>query len=328
MRYFVTGAAGFVGSNLVDRLLRQGHAVIGIDNLSTGQRAFLTSASRDLRFKLIINDLLETSQLASAMIGCDAVFHFAANADVRHGSDDPQRDLRQNTIVTSRLLEAMRTAGVRRIVYASTASVYGDASVIPTPETAPFPVQTSFYGASKLAAEALITAHCAAFGMESHIFRFVSMLGTRYTHGHVFDFFVRLTENPRHLAILGNGWQRKSYLHVDDAISAVLLAFEMARGGVNIFNVGHDETLTVRDSADVICACLGLAPQRDYGTADRGWVGDSPVIALDCGKLHRLGWTPRMNPREAVAATVAFLRENPAIVDHRRRQTEQDTRQC
>ena len=317
MRCLVTGAAGFVGSHVVDWLLRHGHEVIGLDNLSTGQRDFLASASRSPCFSLIVDDLLETTQLATALPGCDAVFHLAANADVRNGSSDPQRDLRQNTIATSLLLDAARKAGVGRFVFASTASVYGDASIVPTPEDAPFPVQTSFYGASKLAAEGLIAAACAAFGMEGHIFRFVSMLGPRYTHGHVFDFFVRLMETPHRLDILGNGGQRKSYIHVEDAVAGVMLAFKAARGGINIFNVGHDETLTVRESADTICDCLGLNPERSYGTADRGWVGDSPLIALDCSKLHGLGWRPRVSPRAGVAATIDFLCNNPAVVKHR-----------
>lgn len=318
MRCLVTGAAGFVGSHLVDWLLRCGHEVIGFDNLSTGQRAFLGPALRNTNFSLIVDDLLETEELSPALARCEAVFHFAANADVRNGSRDQQRDLRQNTIVTSRILEVARKVGVKRFVFASTAAVYGDASVVPTPEDAPFPVQTSFYGASKLAAEGLVAASCAAFGLESHIFRFVSMLGPRYTHGHVFDFFVRLTEDPQRLAILGDGNQRKSYLQVEDAISGVMMAFERVRGGVNIFNVGHDETLTVRESADTICQRLGLLPQREYGTTDRGWVGDTPMIALDCRKLRRLGWRPNVSPREAVIATVDFLRDNPAVVHQRR----------
>lgn len=313
---------------MVDWLLRRGHEVAGFDNLSTGQSEFLMSASCNTRFTMTVDDLLETDRLASDMAGCDAVFHFAANADVQHGSEDPQRDLLQNTLVTSRILEAMRNAGVPRIVFASTASVYGDASLVPTPENVAFPVQTSFYGASKLAAEALIAAYCAAFGMEGHVFRFVSILGPRYTHGHVFDFFVRLMKNPRHLTILGDGWQRKSYLHVDDAVAAVLMAFETVRGGVNIFNVGHDDTLTVRESADVICASLGLAPQREYGTADRGWVGDSPLIALDCSKLYRLGWKPNISPRDGVLATIEFLRDNPSVVLRRRQQMEQRASRC
>lgn len=317
MRFFVTGAAGFVGSNLVDRLLARGHEVTGFDNFSTGQRRFLAPARAHPAFTVVAGDLLEIEPLSTALTGCDVVFHFAANADVRHGGGDTSRDLRQNTIATSNVLAAMRQAGVRRIVFASTASVYGDASIVPTPENAPFPLQTSFYGASKLAAEGLIAAYAAAFGFQAHVFRFVSLLGPRYTHGHVFDFLARLSQEPDHLSILGNGEQRKSYLHVDDAIDAILIALEKATDPVNIFNTGHDETLTVRQSAETICRTLGLSPQLQFGTEARGWVGDSPLISLDCSKLKALGWQPRLSPRDGVIATVDYLRRHPDVVSER-----------
>src|SRR6185295_1105497 len=210
LHYFVTGCAGFIGSNLVDRLLEGGHEVTGYDNVSTGLREFLTDALQSPRFKLIEADLLDTNRLTSAMHGADFVFHLAANADVRHGTERPSRDLEQNTFATFNVLEAMRHNGVRRIGFSSTGSIYGEPEVFPTPETCPFPVQTSLYGASKLACEGLISAYVTGFGFQGYIFRFVSILGERYTHGHVFDFFAKLLANPHQIEVLGNGKQRKS----------------------------------------------------------------------------------------------------------------------
>src|SRR5476651_289596 len=211
---FVTGAAGFIGSSLVDRLLADGVAVTGWDNLSTGQEKFLVGAQKDPRFKLIRGDNLDPAGLTAAMKGCDFVFHLAANADIKDGWAHPGKDLQQNTIATFNVLEAMRANGVKRLGFSSTGSTYGEATVIPTPEDAPFPIQTSLYGASKVAGESLIQAYCEGFGFEGYIFRFVSILGERYTHGHVFDFYRQLVEHPDHLRVLGDGTQRKSYLYI------------------------------------------------------------------------------------------------------------------
>src|SRR6266511_5434102 len=210
---FVTGAAGFIGSTLVDRLLAERVKVIGYDNFSTGMRQFLADAQTNSRFTLIEADLLEAERLAMAMKGCDVVFHLAANADVRFGLQRPRKDLEQGTIATFNVLEAMRANGIKDIAFSSTGSIYGEAKVIPTPEDAPFPVQTSLYGASKLAAEGLIQAYCEGFGFQGYIFRFVSILVERYTHGHVFDFYRNLLQNPEELYVLGDGHQRKSYLY-------------------------------------------------------------------------------------------------------------------
>jgi UDP-glucose 4-epimerase len=293
LKAFVTGAAGFIGSNLVDRLLAAGHTVTGYDNLSTGREVFLSGALRSPAFRLRRGDVLDTAALAESMRGCDTVFHLAANADVRRGLEHPRKDLEQNTIATSSVLEAMRLAGVSRIAFSSTGSVYGEASVIPTPEDAPFPVQTSLYGASKLAAEGLIAAYAEGFGFQACIFRFVSILGERYTHGHVIDFYRQLLEHPRELHVLGDGAQRKSYLYVQDCIDAIFLALERASGRINIFNLGTDEYCRVTDSVRWICEHLALDPAIRYGGGDRGWVGDNPFIFLDCARIRALGWRPR-----------------------------------
>src|SRR5580692_7343721 len=201
-KIFVTGAAGFIGSNLVDRLLKDGKTVVGFDNFSTGQNEFLTGALKNPKFKLIRGYCLDLPTLTAGMAGCDFIFHLAANADVRFGLEHPGKDFQQNALASFNVLEAMRINGIKRIAFSSTGSVYGEAETIPTPETAPFPIQTSLYGASKLACEGLIMAYCEGYDMRAWIFRFVSILGERYTHGHVFDFYRKLLAAPARLPVL------------------------------------------------------------------------------------------------------------------------------
>jgi UDP-glucose 4-epimerase len=252
------------------------------------------------------------------MQGCDFVFHLAANADVRFGTQHPFRDLEQNTVATLNVLEAMRANGIRRIAFSSTGSIYGEANLFPTPEVCPLPVQTSLYGASKLAGEGLIQAYCAGFDFQAYIFRFVSILGERYTHGHVFDFYKKLQVNPRQIEVLGDGKQRKSYLYVHDCIDAMLTAVERASAPVNIFNLGAEEHCTVDDSLGWICAHLGVNPERCYTGGPRGWIGDSPFIFLDTTKIRALGWRPALSIRAGVLRTLMYLQENPWVLEARR----------
>ena len=316
-RYVVTGCAGFIGSNLVDRLLADGHSVIGIDNFSTGQRRFLDAAMKNRNFSLFEIDILDIDALMKALAGADAVFHLAANADVRFGTDHPRKDLEQNTIATYNVLEAMRHNGIRKIAFSSTGSVYGEAPVVPTPEDAPFPVQTSLYGASKAAGEGLISAYCEGFGFQACIFRFVSILGERYTHGHVFDFYRKLKDDQSRLHVLGNGKQRKSYLYVQDCIDAILLAMVKAPDKVNIFNLGVDGYCEVNDSIGWICDRLDVKPKLEYSGGDRGWIGDNPFIFLDTKRIQSLGWKPRYGIREGVIKTVDYLRDNEWVFEMR-----------
>lgn len=317
MKYVVTGAAGFIGSNLVDRLLAAGHTVVGYDNLSTGQRRFLDGALTNPRFVLVEGDTLDLAGMTQAFSGADFVCHLAANADVRHGTDHPSRDLQQNTIATFHVLEAMRANGIRRMAFSSTGSVYGEPKVFPTPETAPFPIQTSLYGASKLAGEGLIQAYCTGFGFSATIFRFVSILGERYSHGHVFDFYRRLRSDPDALRVLGDGHQRKSYLYVQDCVDAILLATGRDHDGVETYNLGTDEYCEVNDSIGWITAHLGLTPRLEYTGGTRGWVGDSPFIFLDCQKIRSLGWRPSLSIRDGVVKTLDYLRANDWLLDER-----------
>jgi UDP-glucose 4-epimerase len=310
VRAFVTGGAGFVGSHLVDRLLADGHQVTVYDNLSTGRGEFLADARGQAGFAFVAGDLLDADALARALRGHDVVFHLAANADVRFGLQHPRKDIDQNIVGTFNVLEAMRAARVGRIAFASTGSVYGEPEVFPTPETCPCPVQTSLYGASKLAAEGLITAYCEGFGLHGWIFRFVSILGERYTHGHVFDFHRKLLADPLRLEILGDGTQRKSYLYVGDCIDAIVTALDDAHGTVNIFNLGTAEYCSVDESVDVMTAHLGVSPVRTYTGGPRGWVGDSPFIFLDCSRIRALGWQPKLSIREGIVRTLEYLRAN------------------
>ncbi len=313
----VTGGAGFIGSNVVDRLLAGGLSVTAYDNLSTGQPRFLDAAIGKPNFRLVEADVLDDKALAAAMAGCDFVFHFAANADVRFGTDHPRRDLEQNTIATYNVLEAMRFNGIRRIAFSSTGSIYGEPAVHPTPEDAPFPIQTSLYGASKLAGEGLIQAYAAGFGFQGYIFRFVSILGERYTHGHVYDFHRQLQQHPDHLKVLGDGHQRKSYLYVQDCIDAMLLATRKAFDPVNIFNLGVDGYCELTDSIAWIAAKMNTSPRIDYGGGSRGWIGDSPFIFLATDKIRGLGFSPRLSIRQGVERTVEFLSANPWVFDAR-----------
>jgi UDP-glucose 4-epimerase len=313
---FITGAAGFIGSSLVDRLLANGVAVTGWDNFSTGQIRFLEGAKQHPHFRLIRGDNLELPALTAAMKGADFVFHLAANADIKDGWSHPRRDLEQNTIATFNVLEAMRANGVKRIAFSSTGSTYGEATLIPTPEDAPFPVQTSLYAASKVAGETLISSYAEGGQIdEAYIFRFVSILGERYTHGHIFDFYQQLIEHPDRLRVLGDGKQRKSYLYVQDCIDALLHVTRThtardAKHHTQIYNLGTAEYVQVNDSIGYLCAALGLKPKLEYTGGDRGWIGDNPFIFLDTKKISATGWKPKLTIEQGIMKTLRWLEAN------------------
>ena len=313
----MTGAAGFIASNLIDRLLEEGVSVVGYDNFSTGLDENLEQARSNRDFKLIRGDVLDLPALTKAMAGSDFVFHLAANADVRFGTLHPEKDLEQNTTATFNVLEAMRANQIKNIAFSSTGSIYGEPELFPTPEDAPFPVQTSMYGASKLACEGLIQAYCEGFGFRGWIFRFVSILGERYSHGHVFDFHKRLLSDPNHLHVLGNGRQRKSYLYIQDCIDAMFMAIEKGASKVNIFNLGTDEYCEVNDSIGWITQHLGLDPELSYEGGERGWIGDSPFIFLDCSRIRVLGWSPKLTIQEGIIKTLEYLQENRWLLENR-----------
>jgi UDP-glucose 4-epimerase len=262
---------------------------------------------------LVEVDLLDAGRVVEAMRGVDFVFHMAANADIRDNFNEPRKCVDQNVVVTQNVLEAMRAAGTKEIAFASTGSVYGEATIIPTPEDSPFPVQTSIYATSKVAAEGLLTSYAQekpAPEIRAWIFRFVSLLGPRYTHGHVVDFYRTLKADGTRLLVLGNGLQKKSYLHVADCVAAMFVAVEKARAPINVFNLGHTDWIEVRDSIGIITKTMGLTPALEYAGGERGWPGDSPKILLDTARIRGLGWAPTKSIAESIVETLKFLAEN------------------
>ena len=318
-RIFVTGCAGFIGSHIVDKLLLDKKDVIGIDNLCTGQKKFLSNALKNKKFKFINGDLLNLNLLKKILKNIDLVYHLAANADVRSGFKHPKKDLEQNVICTFNLLEAMRHNSVKKIVFTSTAPIYGDVNLFPTPENSPLSNQTSLYGASKLYCEGLIQSYCEGYNLQSWIFRFVSILGPRYTHGHVFDFYKQLNVNKKNkLKILGNGLQKKSYLNVKDCVSAILIASKKANKKINIFNLGCDEFINVNKSAKIICKKLNVKPKFFYTGGKIGWIGDQPFVFLKTKKIRKLGWKNKFNIEESIKMTVNWLQSNEWIFKKRK----------
>jgi len=286
--------------------------VVIVDDFRAGWREFIAEALARPGVRLVEGDVLDSAVLGDAVSECDWVFHLQANADVRRGLEHPRRDLEQNTIATSNVLEAMRARGVSRIMFPSTGSVYGEPEVFPTPEDAPFPVQTSLYAASKLAGEGLIAAYSAGYGFTGLICRFVSILGERYTHGHVFDFYRALKRDPTRLRVLGDGRQEKSYLYVGDCISAILTAADRHHDepGAHVYNLGTEETVTVDDSVRIITEQLSLSPEVVRTGGKRGWTGDSPLIHLDTARIRALGWRPTLTIEQAIVRTLEWLQAN------------------
>jgi UDP-glucose 4-epimerase len=322
VRYLVTGAAGFVGSHLTDALLARGHCVVGLDNLSSGQERFLQVARRSDRFTFIRGDILDPAVRRRAIADVDVVYHMAANADVRGSFASPRTDLEQNILGTFEVLESMREAGVKRIIFASSAAALGEPDVFPTRENCPIPAQTSLYGASKMACEGLLAAYCEGYGFEGHSFRFVSLLGPRYAHGHVFDFVKQLLANRTGLQVLGDGSQRKSYLHVEDCVRALIHICDSAGPAINasryeVYHLGVPAFCLVRQSAQWICDEMGVTPHIQYGTGNRGWIGDSPFVFLDVNKAMSTGWSPKHTIEGSVRETVRWLLDNQWIFDRR-----------
>lgn len=311
-KFFITGGAGFIGSTFADFALKNGNSVVVFDSFETGLEFFLAEAKQNNQFELIKGDIRNFEDIKSSISSTkpDWVIHLAANADVRQGLSRPRRDLDFNTIGTWNVVESARLANVKNVIFSSTGSVYGEPNVFPTPETCPFPEQTSLYGASKLAGEGILSAYATGYEMNCIVFRFVSILGPRYTHGHVFDFMKRLFDDSSKLDVLGNGKQLKSYLHIKDLMSGLWTVINSNPKGFNVFNIGHDDALTVDRSISYIVSELKISPKLIYSGGERGWIGDSPRIQLDCTKLKSLGWKYEFSLETAVRDTVKYLFEN------------------
>ena len=316
-RAFVSGGAGFIGSPIAAKLVTAGVHVTIYDNFSTGQESFIGHHADNPKVRVVRADILDSERVNREIAGCDFVFHLQANADVRGGMRATRIDLEQNTIATWNVLEAMRRNEVKNMAFASSAAVYGEPEVFPTPESYA-PLQTSLYGASKLSCEAMIQAYSEYFGITCYIFRFVSWIGERYTHGVIFDFVEKLRADAEALEVLGDGKQRKSYLDVTDGVNGIFYALQHARERKNVFNLGHDDFMNVLDLADIVVAELGLKNVRYRTTGgERGWLGDSPFVHLDTGKLKALGWTPQISIDQGIRNTVRYLCANPRLLEKR-----------
>ncbi len=312
MKILITGVGGFIGSSIADRHLLDGDTVVGIDNFSTGKRPFLRNALMNEQFQLIETDLYSGHIGVDIFKGVDVVYHMAANADIRDGLQHPNKDIEQNILVTFRVLETMREAGVKNIVFASSAAALGEPLGFPTKETTPFPRQTSLYGASKASCEGLISAYCEGFGFSAAVYRFVSVLGSRYPHGHVYDFVKKLLKDSTSLKILGDGEQKKSYLHIEDCVAAVQNISQQVfkTGSYEVFHLGTEEYVKVSESAKIITSEMNVDPQFYFTGGRSGWIGDNPFVLLDISKAKSYNWSPKYSIEVSVRETVSYLLDN------------------
>jgi UDP-glucose 4-epimerase len=304
----VTGGAGFIGSHLVDRLINRGDQVTVIDNFRTGRYEFVNSKA-----KLINHDIGDTKYLREYFENIDDVYHLAANADVRNGWMDSRRDFEFNLERTLCVAELSANAKVENFIFSSTGSIYGEAKTIPTTENYSIDHQTSLYAASKYSSESFLGAYAEANKFKVTVLRFVSILGPRYTHGHVYDFIRKLTEDPTSLSVLGDGNQTKSYLHVTDCVNA--LTNLRGRRGFEIFNIGQTDTLSVKRSIEIITKTLNLRPEISYQESRQGWIGDNPLILLDTTKAYSNGWSPTIPIEEAIRETARWILQNTWVLD-------------
>jgi UDP-glucose 4-epimerase len=314
MKAFVTGGAGFVGSHLVRRLLGTEGAekVVIYDNFTSGKRSYLQGLTDDPRLTVVEADLKEVESVREAMVGCDTVFHLAANPDIAKAITQPDIDFWEGTYLTQNVLEAMRQTGAARLFYTSGSGVYGEDPSVEFPESYGPCIPISTYGASKLASESLIAAYCHMFGLMGRAFRFANVVGPRQTHGVGYDFIRRLRDNPAALRILGDGTQKKSYIHIDDVLEAIFLVGTKSMKPYDVFNVATEDYVTVREIADMAVGISGLQTAEvsyEFSGGDRGWKGDVPVVRFDCSKIKALGWRNRRSSAEALTAAMEAMRK-------------------
>ncbi len=313
MKFLVTGGAGFIGSHIVDRLLKEKNKVIVLDNFSTGRQLFVEHNFKNPNFELIKGDIKDITLLNKHMRGVDFVFHLAAHADVRSGFDNHFIDHEQNLEMTQNVLEAMYKNNVGKIAFSSTSSVYGDASVHPTPEDYPFE-PTSLYGATKAACETYIHAYASYYGMTGYIFRFVSFIGERYTHGIIVDVLKKLKNNSRELGLFSDGTPKKSSLYVLDGIEAIFTVINKSKEQFNVYNIGHTQVLTVNQIVDAILGAGGYKNvKKNWLGKTSNWKGDNEFVQLGIKKLSKLGWRPDLNNEEGIAKTVRYILDNKII---------------
>ncbi len=306
--HLVTGGAGFIGSHLVDSLVEMGNSVRVLDNFSSGRQEFLEQHKENDKVEIFRADLLDLEAVKEAMEGIEIVHHLAANPDIRLGTEVTDTDLKQGTIATYNVLEAMRQNNVKKISFSSSSAVYGEAKTMPTPETYGPILPISLYGASKIASEALISSWCGTFGGEAWIHRFANIVGPRGTHGVIFDFIHKLKNNPNKLEVLGNGLQEKSYMSAGDCVRAMTHLIENSNEKVNLYNLGTGDTCSVRRIAEIVVEESGLDNVTiEYTGGDRGWAGDVPKTSLEVEKLFATNFTPTMQSEDAIRHTVIQL---------------------
>jgi len=310
-RILVTGGAGFIGSHLVDKLISNSNQVVVFDNLSSGSLKNLEHLKSNKNFSFIKGDLLKTEDIEKSLKDVSKVYHIAANPDVRIGEVDTKTHFEQNIVASYNLLEAMRKNDIKKIIFTSTSTVYGDAKIIPTPEEYPtMPIST--YGASKLAVEGMLSSYCHTFGMKAISFRFANVIGSRSDHGVIIDFIKKLKNNPKELEILGDGTQNKSYIYIDDCIEGMLFGEEKAKNDFEIFNLGSEDKITVKEIADLVSNGLGLKNVKykfTGGYDGRGWKGDVKFMQLSIEKIKKLGWKPKYSSNEAVKKAISDLKK-------------------
>ncbi|HUO05518.1 MAG TPA: NAD-dependent epimerase/dehydratase family protein [Candidatus Binataceae bacterium] len=314
-RYIIVGGAGFLGSHFTDALLgdRNISAVTLYDNFSSGREWHFEHHRGDARLRVVRGEVGDLSALTAAMAGHDIAIHLASNPDIARAAREPEVDFYQGTMLTNNVVEAMRRAGVRRILYASGSGVYGDLGELEAQEDYGPLIPASTYGASKLAGEALISAYCFMFDLSGCVFRFGNVIGPRQTHGVGLDFVRRLRADPSRLSILGDGRQSKSYIHVTDVVAAVLHANRHCMKQFEAFNVATGDYVTVTEIAELAVECLGLKihPRFEYSGGDRGWKGDVPIVRLNTDRIRNLGWTCRFKTREAMRkALIALINDD------------------
>lgn len=306
MKILVTGAAGFIASNLIPRLVGRGDEVAGVDNFFLGKRAYVVQHPR---FTFHEFDLLDLERLVALVteLRPDRIWHLAANSDISYGTKYTDFDLKGGTLVTYNLLEAMRRAGIKEIVFSSSGAVYGEPTVMPTPEDYGPILPISLYAASKVACETLITAFAHNYDIRAWIYRFGNIVGPNPTHGVIHDFVLRLRDEPEKLVVLGDGTQAKPYVYVEDCLDGMEFGVANAREHVNVYNLAVDDQTSVREIADWTIAAMGIDRDKidvQYGDSPRGWRGDVPQVKLDTRRMTALGWTPKRSSREAVQKTI------------------------
>jgi UDP-glucose 4-epimerase len=312
-RFFVVGGAGFIGAHFVDFLLGdEGRAkrVTVYDNFSSGREWHLAAHTKDPRLTVVRGQVEDLPALRQAMDGHDVVIHLASNPDIARAATEPDIDFWQGTALTHSVVEAMRTTSAKRILYASGSGVYGEYGTQSLGEDQGPLLPISTYGASKLAGEALIASYTFMFGLSGCAFRFGNVVGPRQTHGVGFDFARRLLKDPTRLQILGDGTQRKPYVHISDIVSAVLTAHVRTPERYQVYNVAPGDTITVTEIAELALECLGLSRQAvrfEYTGGDRGWRGDVPVVVLDTARIRGLGWSPRHDSRSALEKAIEAM---------------------